>query len=78
MPPMAMAVLPPTAYCIGNGEPAAAKQNQHHHHPHHHQQRHQADAKDRDQLQIILQELRQGSLLGRCHASNSLVKDLKM
>ena len=74
---MAMAVLPPTAYSIGNGE--AAKQKQHHHHHHHHQQqRHQADAKDRDQLQIVLQELQQGSLLGRCHASNSLVKDLKM
>ena len=70
MPPMTVAVLPPTAYSTFRGAPAAAKHN-------HQLQQHQTDANDRDQLQAVLQELQQGSLLDRCHASNSLVKDLK-
>ena len=74
MPPMAVAVLPPSAYSIGNGGPAAAKQS----HQQQQQQQCQADAKDHDQMQTVLQELQQGSLLDRCHASNSLVKDLKI
>ena len=72
MPPLAVAVLPPTAYSIGHGEPAAKQSHQQQ------QQQQQADAKDHDQLLTVLQELQQGSLLDRCHASNSLVKDLKM
>lgn len=68
MPPMAVAILPPTAYSTFHAAPAAAKHNP----------RHQTDAKDRDQLQTVLQELQQGSLLDRCYASHSLVKDLKL
>ena len=73
MPPTAVAVLLPTAYSIGHGETAAAKQSHQQQ-----QQQHQADAKDHNELQSVLQELQQGSLLDRCRASNSLVKDLKM
>ena len=69
MPPLAVAVLPPTAYSTGDGAPAAVKQS--------HQQ-HQAGTKNHHQLQIVLQELQHGSLLDRCHASNSMIKDLKM
>lgn len=69
MPPLAVAVLPPTAYTTGDSAPAALKQS--------HQQ-HQAGAKDCHQLQIVLQELQHGSLLDRCHASNSMIKDLRI
>lgn len=69
MPPLAVAVLPATAYSLINATPTAVMQQ-------HQQQQHQAEAKDRAQLQKVLQELRQGNLLDRCHASNSLIKDL--
>lgn len=69
MPPLELAVLPPTAYAAFSVASTAVKGQQ--------QQRQQAQAKDYDQLQTVLQELQEGDLLDRCHASNSLVKDLR-
>lgn len=71
MPPLALAVLPPTAYSTFHAAPPAAKHSQQ-------PQQHQTEAKGLGQLQTVLQALQQGSLLDRCYASNSLVKDLKV
>lgn len=69
MPPLALAVLPPTAYSTVRVASTAVTGEQ--------QQRQQAQAKNHDQLQTIVQKLQEGDLLDRCHASNSLVKDLR-
>ena len=70
MPPLAMVVLPLTAYStVSAASTAVVGQQQQ-------QRQRQPQTKDQDQLQTLLQELQQGDLLDRCHASNSLVKDL--
>ena len=69
MPPLALAVLPPTAYSPGDVAATAVMGRQ--------QRQQHSQLKDHVQLHAILQELQQGDLLDRCHASNSLVKDLR-